>query len=70
MRRTIVKFTTRVALYALLAGFHGAHAQGASSNLTGRVSAGAEGALEGVLVSARRDSTNITHTVVTDAGGR
>ena len=47
-----------------------AHAQAPSANLTGRVASIAEGALEGVLVSARKDGSSITHTVVSDAAGR
>jgi streptogramin lyase len=57
-----------VAALAMLAGLHGAHVQAA--NLTGRVTAGADGALEGVLVSARKNDSTITYTVVTDATGR
>jgi virginiamycin B lyase len=37
--------------------------------LTGKVSSAAETVMEGVLVSARRDGSNITTTVVTDARG-
>jgi virginiamycin B lyase len=47
----------------------GAHAQGAYA-LTGQVTSAEEGAMEGVLVSAKKDGSNITVTVVTDAGGR
>ena len=42
-----------------------AHAQ-----LSGTVSSAEEGNMEGVLVSAKRDGTNKTITVVTDARGR
>ena len=38
--------------------------------LAGTVSSAEEGAMEGVLVSARRDGSTITITVVTDAQGR
>src|SRR5882672_8173318 len=38
--------------------------------LTGQVSSSEEGAMEGVLVSARRDGSNVTVTVVTDPQGR
>ena len=38
--------------------------------LTGRVTSAQEGAMEGVLVSARRDGSPLTVTVVTDAAGR
>jgi streptogramin lyase len=70
MRATFVKLAAALALFGLLAGPHAARAQTSTTNLTGRVTAGAEGALEGVLVSARKDGSTITHTVVTDATGR
>jgi streptogramin lyase len=38
--------------------------------LTGSVSSTAEGAMEGVLVSAQKDGSPITVTVVSDSGGR
>src|SRR5262245_54346945 len=37
--------------------------------LTGQVTSGEEGAMEGVLVSAKRAGSNITITVVSDANG-
>jgi hypothetical protein len=37
--------------------------------LTGRVTSAQDGAMEGVLVSARRDGSPLTVTVVTDATG-
>ncbi len=42
----------------------------ASFALTGRVTSVQEGAMEGVLVSARRDGSPLTVTVVTDKTGR
>jgi virginiamycin B lyase len=69
MRATLVKLAAGGAFIAFVAGFGAALAQSAAPNLTGRVSS-AEGALEGVLVSARKDGSTITHTVVTDAAGR
>ena len=46
-------------------------AQGdAASALTGVVSSSEEGAMDGVVVSARRDGANFTVSVVTDAQGR
>src|SRR5262252_9155561 len=56
-----------LALAVLAGGLSGAHAQEA---LTGRVSSNEEGAMEGVLVSAKKDGATITTTVVTDAQGR
>src|SRR5262245_60130143 len=45
----------------------GAQAQAA---LTGLVSSSEEGAMEGVLVSAKKEGSTITTTVVSDAQGR
>jgi virginiamycin B lyase len=58
------------ALLVLFAAVSGSSALAAAPNLTGRVSSAAEPAMEGVLVSARKDGSNITHTVVSDAAGR
>ena len=38
--------------------------------LTGRVSSAEEGAMEGVVVAAKRDGSTISVSVVTDAQGR
>src|SRR6516162_6165104 len=46
-----------------------ANAQSAVA-LTGKVSSGAEPAMEGVLVSAKRNGSTITVSVVTDSAGR
>jgi hypothetical protein len=46
-----------------------AQAQNATA-LSGQVSSAAEPTMEGVLVSARKDGSNITTTVVTDDKGR
>src|SRR5271170_8384902 len=43
---------------------------GAGVALTGRVTSAQEGAMEGVLVSARRDGSPLTVTVVTGPTGR
>src|SRR5689334_19760490 len=45
------------------------HAQTATA-LSGQVSSAEEGAMEGVLVSAKKAGSTITVTVVTDAKGR
>src|SRR3984885_3282748 len=45
-----------------------AHAQPGTA-LSGNVRSSAEGAMEGVLVSAHRDGSSITVTVVSDADG-
>src|SRR5438132_11637612 len=46
-----------------------AQAQGTVA-LTGQVSSAEEGAMEGVVVSARKDGSTISISVVTDAQGR
>ena len=53
---------------ALSAAFSGA-AQSPKSSLTGRATAAAGTALEGVVVSARATGSNITTSVVTDGRG-
>ena len=63
----------RIPLFAGLSFFAilfstAAPAQNAA--LTGVVSSDEEGAMEGVLVSAKKTGTNITVTVVSDRGGR
>jgi len=50
--------------------FAGVGSVGQAQTLTGSVSSAAEGAMEGVLVSAQRDGSPITLTVVSDAQGR
>ena len=46
-----------------------AQAQAAAA-LTGQASSAEEGAMEGVVVSAKKDGTTISISVVTDAQGR
>src|SRR5258705_209357 len=55
------------ACFALVAA--AAHAQ-APAALTGQVSSGEEGPMEGVVVSAKRDGATISVSVVTDERGR
>jgi streptogramin lyase len=43
--------------------------QAPGAALTGRVTSAAEGAMEGVLVNAKRDGSNMTTTVVSNAAG-
>ena len=45
------------------------HAQTTATALTGSVTSAAEGSMEGVLVSARREGATFTVTVVSDAAG-
>jgi virginiamycin B lyase len=58
-----------VAVGLLAAGLTAGEAR-AQAALTGLVSSGEERAMEGVLVSAKREGSTITTTVVTDAQGR
>ena len=58
-----------VLLTAVAGTTAGLTAQTASTALSGVVRSAAEGAMEGVLVSVRRESANFTVTVVTDAQG-
>src|SRR5262245_60986235 len=60
-------FGAAVALLAAALMSSGAQAQAA---LTGLVSSSEEGAMEGVLVSAKKEGSTITTTVVTDEQGR
>jgi len=61
----------RIALaFATLFFFHLTLAQSDRVALTGQVSSKEEGAMEGVLVSAKRAGSTITVTVVSDAKGR
>ena len=57
------------AIGLLAAGMMSSGAR-AQTALTGLVSSGDEAAMEGVLVSARKEGATITTTVVTDAQGR
>jgi streptogramin lyase len=59
-------------LLGTIAGFAAAflHAETSSTSLTGQVTSAEEGRMEGVLVSAKRDGSTITVTVVSDEQGR
>jgi len=65
--RTIVRSST---LGALLAALLSGPAAAQAPALAGRVTSMAEGAMEGVLVSAKREGSNKTVTVVSHADGR
>ena len=61
----------RIAALLILGVVHGTAALAAgAATLTGRVSSTEEGAMQGVLVSAKRAGSTITVTVVSDAQGR
>ena len=69
-----MKRTLRLAVVAgtILLGLtvlSSAPMQVAPAALTGRVTSAAEGAMEGVLVSAKREGSNMTITVVSNANG-
>jgi virginiamycin B lyase len=66
-----IKLAWLAALIAAAAPVFGQEAFSQTSvALSGRVSSAAEGAMEGVLASAKREGTTITVTVVSDASGR
>lgn len=58
------------AFLALAASFPATAADEGSAALAGRVSSAEEGAMEGVVVSARKADASVTISVVTDAEGR
>src|SRR5450759_4004211 len=68
-RRSVFTSVSLLVLLGLLAGAHDAAAQTIAPALTGKVTA-EQGALEGVLVSAKKSGSTITITVVSDKDGR
>src|SRR5262245_18603069 len=63
--------TLLVAFTALAFAFHSGEARAQSAvALSGQVTSAEEGAMEGVVVSAKRDGSTITISVVSDAQGR
>ena len=67
--RSLLKSSAAVAALSFAGAFLSIEAR-AQSALSGKVSSQPEGAMEGVVVSARRDGSSITISVVTDAQGR
>src|SRR5437660_7583096 len=67
LMNTVICRTVAAACFALFTAL--AQAQGTVA-LTGQVSSAEEGAMEGVVVSAKRDGSTISISVVTDAQGR
>src|SRR5918993_5875430 len=69
---TVVRTSARRTVPAMFLGLWlvSAPAAAQAPALSGRVASAAEGALEGVLVSAKRDGSNKTVTVVSHADGR
>ena len=66
--KTLVTCVGLVACTGLAGMSVSAHAQGAA--LSGQVSSTEEGAMEGVLVSAKKEGSTITTTVVTNDKGQ
>src|SRR5215472_2721449 len=71
MQRRVLLYKATVSLaLALLQGPLPAHAESlAAAALTGRVTSQEEGAMEGVVVSAKKDGSTITVSVVSDKQG-
>ena len=69
MRLLQIAILAGMSLGAVIVSDGRAAAQSAAA-LSGQVSSAEEGAMEGVLVSARRDGSSITTTVVSDDKGR
>ena len=69
MRKPLLVIVTLAIAVLLVTAATGLHAQTPGVALSGTVSSAGEGALEGVLVSAKRGGSNITITVVSDAQG-
>src|SRR6266513_1421877 len=68
-RRLLFVVSTGLVFTALLAG-RGPTAAQTSTALTGRVSSAEEGAMEGVVVSAKKAGSTVTVSVVSDDRGR
>ena len=72
MRKSVLRLTTQVAGISawLLVALAPALAQSADTVLSGRVSSDREGAMEGVVVSARQTGSTVTVSVVSDTEGK
>ena len=72
MTRRLILHVMLAALAAFYfsAAFDAVAAKDMPSTLTGQVTSQEEGAMEGVLVSAKKDGSTVTVTVVSDAQGR
>ncbi len=68
--RLLLSLTAGVAILALQASPHPAWAQGKAAAITGVVSSEAEGAMEGVVVTAKKAGAKLSISVITDAQGR
>jgi virginiamycin B lyase len=70
MRLKHLLLLTSAGVFALLAGLPTAALAQSAAAMTGRVTSAEEGPMEGVLVSAKKQGSSITVTVVTDAKGQ
>src|ERR1700761_9524596 len=72
MRLKHLSLLASASLFGLLvqAGYSTSALAQAAAALTGQVSSAEEGPMEGVLVSAKKDGSNITTTVVTNDKGQ
>src|SRR5882762_2843261 len=69
-RRLLLVASAGLMFVAFLAGGIAPAAAQTSTALTGRVSSAEEGAMEGVVVSAKKAGSTVTVSVVSDAQGR
>jgi virginiamycin B lyase len=69
MRKPVHLMATAAAVALFLPGAAPASAQGPSAALSGQVSSVKEGAMEGVIVSAKKTGGSVTVSVVSDAKG-
>jgi virginiamycin B lyase len=69
LRHSSLKAAALAAMLAYVIGAPPAHPQGAAV-LSGQVTSAEEGAMEGVLVNARKDGSTVTVSVVTNEQGR
>ena len=67
MKHLMLSTAATAALAFAMSGL-GSMAASAETGLSGQVT-GPEGALEGVLVTAKKDGSTISYTVVSDAAG-
>jgi virginiamycin B lyase len=70
MRRRILLSSVSGALLAMFATYSSPSLAQTAAALAGTVASTEEGPMEGVIVSAKRDNSNITVSVITDAQGK
>jgi virginiamycin B lyase len=69
IKRLLLALTTSLAVICVQSFQHALAADGTPAALSGKVTSAEEGAMEGVLVSAKKAGSTITTTVVTDNQG-